>query len=343
MRTGIHCLTQHVFSSLLNCCISPSLLFLSLSFFLFFDFLFLLFKRFLWYSFSKKVFALRLLTTLLFLYFLSHDWGFSLFAVPFSFILSLSFFLAFFLMLAFLFPPFSLSLSLSLSLSFFFYSRLFANFFFSYSLFLIQFFVSYRFSYSGILMFLWLLLYCILSVFSSHIRVFLLFSLTPPFFRSRGLSPRLVFSVFFLCFQPPFVWLLCFFVCLNLFPLRLIIYFCCYRSLSLPLYTSSYLFWFFNALWERLLLLTRIKRFFDIFGSSFFWCAQSSLHKNHRNYRMYIGFQWDYQLLKFQDRMPSDSLYGPASLSVIDGVVYIWQKLDSHQKRWLVICIKCRL
>ena len=121
MRTGIHCLTQDLFSLLFWIVLSLPLF----SFFLYLSFsvvrssifsalqLFALTVIFLNSSFCFCF--LRLLTISLFMYFLSNDFGCFLFAVPFSFILSLSFFLAFFLSLTFLFPHFSLSLSLSLS------------------------------------------------------------------------------------------------------------------------------------------------------------------------------------------------------------------------------------
>ena len=81
--------------------------------------------------------------------------------------------------------------------SFFFFSSLFTNFFFSFCLFLIQFFVSECFSYGGVMMFLWFLMYCILSVLSCLIDFLILpslFSLIPFFaFHCRWLSPRLLF------------------------------------------------------------------------------------------------------------------------------------------------------
>ena len=90
-------------------------------------------------------------------------------------------------------------------------------------------------------------------------------------------------------------------------------------SLSLTLYTSFYLLWFFNALWERLILLTCIKSFFDIFGPLQFllvcpqwFCKKNSLKRLHVHQLSRISFQWEYRLLKIQDKMHSDSLYGPS-------------------------------
>ena len=149
--------------------------------------------------------------------------------VPFSFILSL-----FLRSLALAHFPFSFFLSF------------FSGLFFSFFPFFDSICVSYCFSYGGFLMLLLFLLYCILSVFPlPSISIFLFFLVNSLFaFGSRWLSPRLLFfSVFIHCFQPSFV--LFFFAILKLFALRLIIYFWCYRSLSLPLYTSFYPFWFF--------------------------------------------------------------------------------------------------
>ena len=124
----------------------------------------------LYFLFCIQIFAfiLRLVTISLFSYFLFHDLGFFIFAVPFSFFLSLSFF-SVFLLFSHAHFPFSsfLSLFIFLFLVVFFCFVFFFHFFFR--LFLIHFFVSNCFSYGWFLMFLWFLLYCILSVFTSLI------------------------------------------------------------------------------------------------------------------------------------------------------------------------------
>ena len=132
-------------------------------------------------------------------------------------------------MLTFLFPPFSLSLSL------FFFSRLLTNFFFFYLSVFDSIFCFLSF-FGGFLMFLWFLLHCALYGFSSLINLSFpsLFLVNSSFlaFRSRWFSPRLVFPVFLLCFQPSFVLSVGFFRISKTISLRLIIYFCCYQSLS---------------------------------------------------------------------------------------------------------------
>ena len=232
------CNSDSIFFSLLNFCISSFLQFFSI--FLFSVVLFLSWFRLL------------------------------CFCGPFSFILLLSFFLAFFLSLNFLFPHFSLSLSLSLSISFLCCSLI--PFFLFFCLLLIHFFVSSRFSVSS-----WcsygfccnvFFLFSPLSSFLIFLSLFLVYS---PFFafRSHWLSPRLVFSVTFSAFNLLLFCLLGFCSYFQIYLLSDSLYFSAANdlSLSLLLYTSFYLFWFFNTLWERLLLLTCIKLFFDIFGS----------------------------------------------------------------------------
>ena len=122
----------------------------------------------LYFLFCIQIFAfvLRLVTISLFSYFLSHDLGFFMFGVPFSFILSLLFFSVF---LLFSHAHFPFSSFLSLFIFLFLVVFLFCFFHFFFCLFLIHFFVSNCFSYGWFMMFLWFLLYCILSVFTSLI------------------------------------------------------------------------------------------------------------------------------------------------------------------------------
>ena len=157
MRTGINCLTKDLFSLLLSCCIfSFFSFFLCLSFFLLCDLLFFC---------SSSVFSNFDIFALTFLLFAPAHY---LAVLVLSLMISASFFFQncpiFLHSITFFFFAFSLAHFPFCSFLFFF-SGLFLSFFSDFD----SIFVSYCFSYSGFLMFLWFLLYCILSVFSSLI------------------------------------------------------------------------------------------------------------------------------------------------------------------------------
>ena len=196
----------------------------------------------------------------------SRNFGFFLFTVPFFFILSL----LFSFLRSFAHFPFSSFLSLLGLLT----SSLFI------CLFLIHFFRC--FSSGGFLMFLWFLLHCVRSVLSSLINFdFPSLYLVKSFFSlPLAFSQTLVFfcvpsllSTFFCSMSFGFFFVLLSESLYNSAAISLSL------SLSLPLYASNYLFWFCNALWERLLLLTRIFFFTYLALFIFCWCVQNSFAK----------------------------------------------------------------
>ena len=248
MRTGIHCLTQDLFSLLLNCCLSCSSVFsLCHSFFF-------CWRSFIFFcsssAFSIYFFSLRLLTISLFLYFLF-----------------LSFSLSWFRLLSFCSPIFPHSIvfvfscvlsraKFSFSLSLYFldssltFSFLFIWLFLIHFLFLL-FFVRLAFLVLMVLV----ALYSFRFLLSHHFRILLLFFSLFPFFR---IPLPLAFSqTCFFCFLSllsTFFYSLFYcvlFVFLNLFALRLLIYFCFYRSLFLSLFISHSICFDFLMLCEN--------------------------------------------------------------------------------------------
>ena len=148
----------------------------------------------------------------------------------------------------------------------------------------------------GFLMFWWFCLHCMLSDLSS-ISIFrslflvnsFLFSFLLPFaFFQTFVSFLFSFSAFILILFSVFGFFRVFkSICSPT------LYISAAINLSLLLYTSIYIIWFFNALWERLLLLALAMPFFDIIGSpcSFLLvCLKKFFKKNHWNDRMYNSY-----------------------------------------------------
>ena len=143
-------------------------------------------------------------------------------------------------------------------------------------------------------MLIWFLLHCILSDLSSFVNFdFSFFFSLIPIWLPLVFSQTFLFLISFTAFN---LLLLSFWFFRTFKPVCSphIIYFCWYRSLSFSppsLYLILSVF-IFNALWERLLLLTRIKLFFYKFGSPFFVSVSKVVCKKiHRNFCMYTSYQ----------------------------------------------------